>query len=61
MFGKNERIVDLLEAWAFECNNPFESEGRDDEAAWDWEDSKVVVRNHDSFESEEHEDEAAWD
>jgi len=61
VFEKNERIVDLPEAWAFECDDPFESEGCDDEAAWDWKDNEVVVRDCDPFESEGCEDKAAWD
>ena len=47
MFGKNERIVDLLEAQAFERNDPFESKGCEEEAAWNWGDDKVVVRDRD--------------
>ena len=61
MFGKNERIVDLLEAWTFEHDDPFESEGHNDKAAWDWKDDEVVVRDRDPFESEGCKDEAAWD
>ena len=33
------------EARAFEHDDPFESERHEDEAAWDWEDDKVVVRD----------------
>ena len=39
MFEKNERIVDLPELrWAFECDDPLESEGHNDEVARDRDD-----------------------